>query len=346
MARTAACSTSRPAVLALSATFLMALALSGVPAHAQDKPDQPREAGGEAAAETLSRPADAAEEAARPAQRPLDLAYGAYQRGYFITAFAEATKRLEADPGDTAAMTLLGELYVEGLGARQDWGKAADWFRLASQRGDPQAAYALAMLMLDGKGVAKNPAEARRLLERSADAVPQAATSLGLMLLADQKPESDRRAVELLRRAAQAKDPEALYALAVLTRQGRGVARDLPEAARWMAEAAAERNVAAQVEYAIMLFNGEGVAKDEAAAAKMFTRAAVRGNAVAQNRLARLAAAGRGMPKNMVEAAKWYELSRRQGLTDAWLDNAMKELTPDERRRADEAVAQALGPPR
>ena len=92
-----------------------------------------------------------------------------------------------------------------------------------------------------------------------------------------------------------------------------------------------------------MLFNGEGVRKDEAAAARMFTRAAERGNAVAQNRLARLYAAGRGVPKNLVEAAHWNELARRQGLSDAWLDTAVKDLGPDDRKRVDEAVARSLG---
>jgi len=91
-----------------------------------------------------------------------------------------------------------------------------------------------------------------------------------------------------------------------------------------------------------MLFNGDGVAKDEAAAGKMFLRAAERGNAVAQNRLARLYVAGRGLPKNLVEAGKWHELARRQGLADGWLDNALREMTPDERRRADEAVERQL----
>lgn len=291
-------------------------------------------------------PASTADQAARAASPPVDLAYGAYQRGRYVTAFVEATKRLEADPADAAAMTLLGELYADGLAVRQDWEKAADWFRLAAARGDPQAAYALAMLTIDGRGTAKNQPEARRLLERSADAVPAAATSLGLMLLAEQKPESDRRAVELFRQAAAAMDPEALYAMAVLARQGRGVPRDLNEAASWMVKAAAERNTAAQVEYAIMLFNGEGVQRDEAAAARMFTQAAARGNAVAQNRLARLYAAGRGVPRNLTEAGKWHDLAQRQGLKDAWLDNALKDLTPDERRRVDEAVARTLGPPR
>jgi hypothetical protein len=40
-----------------------------------------------------------------------DLAFGAFQRGYFITAFAEATKRVEAN-GDPKAMTLLAEIYA------------------------------------------------------------------------------------------------------------------------------------------------------------------------------------------------------------------------------------------
>ena len=166
-------------------------------------------------------------------------------------------------------MTLLGELYAAGLGVRQDWTRAAEWYRLGADRGDPHAAYGLAMLKLDGRGVPKDAAEARKLLERAADAVPAAAYNLGLMLLGDQKPESDRRAVELFRSAAAALGPGcAIRAWPCSTRQGRGVERDIAEAALWMGRAARERNMAAQVEYAIMLFNGDGVRKDETAAAQ------------------------------------------------------------------------------
>ena len=49
-----------------------------------------------------------------------DIPYGAYQRGLYVTALREATKRLERDPNDTPAMTLLGELFNLGLGVRQD----------------------------------------------------------------------------------------------------------------------------------------------------------------------------------------------------------------------------------
>ena len=47
-------------------------------------------------------------------QGNIDLAYGAFQRGHYLTAFNEASKR--AQQNDPAAMTLLGEIYAQGLG--------------------------------------------------------------------------------------------------------------------------------------------------------------------------------------------------------------------------------------
>ena len=77
-----------------------------------------------------------------PAVEP-DLAYGAYQRGYFLTAFAEATRRVD-EKGDPHAMTLLGELFSSGVGIPQNDTKAVEWYRLAAGRGDRDAMFALA----------------------------------------------------------------------------------------------------------------------------------------------------------------------------------------------------------
>src|SRR5271163_2760479 len=73
-----------------------------------------------------------------------DPAYAAFQRGYYVTAFALATERVEAKK-DAKAMTLLGELYAGGLGIRHDDLKAAEWYKLAAERGDRNAMFALAM---------------------------------------------------------------------------------------------------------------------------------------------------------------------------------------------------------
>ena len=62
--------------------------------------------------------------------------------------------------------------------------------------------------------------------------------------------------------------------------------------------------------------------------------------AIAQNRLARLYAVGRGVPKNLVEAAAWHLLAAGRGLADAWLDQALKDLPPDQRTIAEKLAAQ------
>jgi TPR repeat protein len=148
----------------------------------------------------------------------------------------------------------------------------------------------------------------------------------------------------LFQDAALRGDADAQYGLAVLYKEGRGVPKSSSDAALWMGRAALSKNVAAETEYGIMLFNGEGVAKNEQAAAAMFRRAAEKNGAVAQNRLARLYFAGRGVRRDLVEGAKWAILSNAQGLKDPWLDDAMRELTPGERRQAEEAVQRFLSP--
>ena len=67
-------------------------------------------------------------------QSNVDIAYGAFQRGLYITAFNEATKR--AQQNDAAAMTLLGEMYAQGLGVGRDDAKAAQWYKAAAERRD------------------------------------------------------------------------------------------------------------------------------------------------------------------------------------------------------------------
>ena len=75
----------------------------------------------------LAQPAALRPSVAAPDVRPEpDFAYGAYQRGLYLQAVREATARLDRDPDDAAAMTLLAELHNQGLGIRQDPGKAIE----------------------------------------------------------------------------------------------------------------------------------------------------------------------------------------------------------------------------
>jgi TPR repeat protein len=294
-------------------------------------------------AATPKPPAATPKKPAEGADPKVDLAYGAYQRGLYVTAFREATARLDRDPGDAAAMTLLGELYNQGLGVREDASQAANWYQLAARRGEPRAMASLAIMAADGRGMAKDPAQARDWLEKAAArGEPTASYNLALLLLNGSKADAARSA-DLMRAAAEAELGDAQHALGVLYARGELVPKDPAEAARWFLRAARNGNTAGEVEYAIALFNGEGTVKNEPMAARYFRRAAARGNAIAQNRLARLYATGRGVPRNLVEAAAWHLVASGQGLSDTWLDSTLRDLPAQDRTRAEQIAAERAG---
>jgi uncharacterized protein len=266
-----------------------------------------------------------------------DLAFGAYQRGNFLYALLEAEKRLDANPKDAAAMTLIGEIYHDGAAVVVDDREASRWYGLASNLGDPQAAYELGVLLLQGaKGVAKDPVAAQAQFERAAAKNHSGALyNLGIMELNDVagKTPNYAKAAQFFLRAANAGDDNAAYSYGVMLREGKGVPQDIVEAAHWLKRAADGGIIAGQVEYAIMLFNGDGIARDESGAAKILLVAAARGNPIAQNRIAHLYASGRALPRDLAKAAAWNSFAKAAGLQDQDLDVATAALTLDERRR-------------
>ena len=282
----------------------------------------------------------------RPARPGGDLAFGAFQRGYFATALSEAMKRLKANPKDGAAMALVGEIYAQGLAVNPDPAEAARWDKLGSDQGNREATFSYALALLQGKGIAKDRAAAGALLRKAADAGhPGAFYNLGVMALQgdDGKSPNFGLAAADFQRAADGGDIDALFALATLFENGTGLPLDLARAAATMKQAADQNHVGAEVEYAIMLFNGKGVAKDETEAAKYFQKAAWQGNPIAENRLARLYAAGRGVAKDPVEAARWHILARAAGVPDTWLDGQLASLSVADKGRVEEIIRRQLG---
>jgi TPR repeat protein len=287
-------------------------------------------------------PAASGAPVARSADPAVDLAFGAYQRGFFATALKEATKRLAANPKDGPAMTLIGEIYRDGVSVRRDPAEAARWYRLAADVGDRQARFALGLLLLNGAaGVAKDRAAAAALFEQAAaQGHAGALYNLGVMAIeGDGSSGPDfARAADLFRRSAEAGDDDGAYSYGVLLREGRGVPLDTDAAAIWLKRAADGGVIAGEVEYAIMLFNGVGVARDEAGAARLFLKAAVRNNPIAQNRLAHLYATGRGVSPSLVQAATWNRFARAAGIKDDELDALTANLSPAESAAVDQAV--------
>ena len=161
----------RVAVSVLSAVAALACAQPGfaqAPAQppqivpAAPKPTPPAPAPARKPAKPPATPPSASP-ATQPESPGADLAFGAYQRGYFLTAFHEATKNVDQRQ-DPKAMTLLGELYANGLGVPANDVQAAKWYSLAAERGDREAMFALAMFRIGGRGGPRDGAEAARLL--------------------------------------------------------------------------------------------------------------------------------------------------------------------------------------
>jgi TPR repeat protein len=286
-------------------------------------------------------PPQSAAEAPSSSGPPPDLAFGAYQRGYYATALKEAMKRLEANHKDGPAMTLIAEIYKDGVSVKRDPVEAVRWYRLAADAGDRQATFALGVTLLTGApGVAKDRAAAKVLLEKAAaQGHAGALYNLGVMAIEGEGSGPDfAKAAVLFRRSAEAGDDDGSYSYGVLLRDGRGIPLDIAGAAHWLKKAADGGIIAGQVEYGIMLFNGVGVPKDEAGAARLFLKAAAKNNPIAQNRLAHLYATGRGVPKDPVQAAAWNRFSKAAGIVDAELDALTAGLSADQIAKVEHAV--------
>ncbi len=269
--------------------------------------------------------------------KPADLAFGAYQRGNFLVALREAERRLDENTRDAAAMTLIGVIYRDGAATGKNDLEASRWFRLASNLGDPQAAYELGVLLLQGaNGLPKDRDAAKAQFERAAAQNQGGALyNLGVMALddADGRKPDFAAAAQYFLRAAKAGNDDGAYSYGVMLREGRGVPRDMAEGARWLERASDAGIIAGQVEFAIMLFNGQGVPKDQARAVAILKVAAAKGNPIAQNRLAHLYADGVVVGRDLARAAAWNAFAKSGGLQDQSLDVATANLTPEERSR-------------
>jgi len=310
-----------------------ALALWSQAALAQPKPVQTQPV----------RPAPAQPAAPANTAEP-DVAYAAFQRGLYLTAFREATKRVD-EKNDPKAMTLLGELYADGLGVPNDDKKANDWYKLAAARGDREAIFALAMFRLTGRAGPADRNEGAKLLAEAAKLGHAiAAYDLALLYLEGQLlPQDFTRAAELMKMASNAGNPQAQYALATFYKEGRGVKMDALEATRLLAAAARSGYTDAEVEYAITLFNGivmkNGtvvVKKDQRAAGELLLKAAKKNSAPAQSRLALMYATGQGIKADPVQAARWHMIAKAGGSNDQYLEDFVAKMSPSDRTAAED----------
>jgi TPR repeat protein len=139
---------------------------------------------------------------------------------------------------------------------------------------------------------------------------------------------------------------EAAFRAGTLYHDGRGVGRDLAEAARWWQRAAEAGHREAQYQLGRLLGEGADFAGKDREARRWLTAAARQGHAGAQYRLGMLYQyGGAGVVPDDVEAYRWYSLAARQGhaLADDYRRMLYDDLSSDElaevQRRLDAASA-------
>lgn len=300
-------------------------------------------AGGPSAAQTSGGETAAAADV-KEAKTPADAtvrAFGAFQRGYYLTAMELALPR--AQLGDPAAQTLLAELFAAGLGVARNMDDAAFWYKQAAEAGDASAQFKYGLMLLEGKYVEPDRAKAEELMKKAADAGNAFAQFNHAQMLVADKP-GDAGVLEALpyfEKAAEQGVADAQYALAQIYNNTDGVPDEKRARAREFMEKAARAGYdTAQLDYAIWLIDGVGGPKDYEAGFRWMQVAATRGNVVAQNRMAILHINAIGTKGDPVEAAKWYILSRRAGFDDRALDDFYQGLTEEEQKQAIEAANQ------
>lgn len=267
--------------------------------------------------------------------RPADAAYGAYQRGYYLTALNVATPL--ALGGDPAAQTLIGEIYSTGMGVRRDIAKAAEWYGKAAEQNVPEAQFQLAMILLDGGAEFRDPDRSFQLMESAADAGHRMAQFNFAQMLTDRDPSDAglERAVQYYEKAADAGLADAQYAMAQVYRYGTGgKTADAEQSLQWLERAASQNYDTAQIELGTLLVEGEAATRDPKAGFAWLMRAAAAGNPAAQNRIAKLYRAGIGVDPDRVTAVAWYLRARRAGLVDPVMEDQIGGLTEEEMQLA------------
>jgi localization factor PodJL len=121
----------------------------------------------------------------------------------------------------------------------------------------------------------------------------------------------------VLRAAALKGDPAAAYEVGLRFAEGKGVAANYDEAAKWYGRAAHAGVVPAIFRIGTFYEKGLSVKKDVDVARRYYLQAAERGNAKAMHNLAVLDADGGGKGANYKSAAQWFRKAADRGVADS-----------------------------
>lgn len=145
-----------------------------------------------------------------------------------------------AAAGDPNALFEIGARFTEGRGVAPDLSEAANWYKLAADRGLAPAQYRLANLFEKGSGIARDLTKAMTYYKQAAEAGNASAMhNLAVLYASGAAGQPDyAAAVEWFGKAADFGVADSQFNLAILYARGNGVKQDLEESYKWFAIAA------------------------------------------------------------------------------------------------------------
>lgn len=92
-----------------------------------------------------------------------------YQKAIAGDRAALSELRQHAEKGNSKAQNNLALMYLQGKGVAQSYPEAMKWYRKAAEQGLATAQDSLGVMYGNGQGVAQNYAEARKWFRKAAD---------------------------------------------------------------------------------------------------------------------------------------------------------------------------------
>jgi TPR repeat protein len=218
-----------------------------------------------------------------------------------------------ANAGSADGQYYLGRLYADGLGADRDYGRAAYWYQQAANKDIAAAKNDLGELYYYGLGVSRDTAVAYGLFMAAAEQ-GYANAQFRLSLFGPKALAHEGQPLYWLIQSATNGHPVAQSNLGVSYLTGDGVPQDSKTAAKWFEKSASQGDAYGQFNLARLFATGEGVQKNPECAALFYRKSAEQGLSVAQFSLGNLYATGSGTKKDLVIARSLIALSRSGNL--------------------------------
>jgi TPR repeat protein len=181
--------------------------------------------------------------------------------------------RAEAEKGDARALLTLGGFYAEGIGVQKNFSKARECYEKAAATGMAEGIYNVGICWEVGMGSEADSAQAAEYFKKAADMnLPEALFKMSVILDSGAGVKRDEKAsVDYMARAAAAGHPDAASIMGLVYLNGlRGQKQNTQEGMKLLKAAASAGSVEAMKNIAVVYKDGIGIAASPTDALKWY----------------------------------------------------------------------------